>query len=117
MSEIACARIECPKSAILILKTPTGWANFCRGHYVAHFTAEARLYCQANGLTTRDKQLAFITENLAGLGKSRDPRKWARELIEKALREQRLLPIQKQLALEALGMKRMPKRVPGEDDQ
>src|SRR5690349_19517687 len=114
MSEIACARIECQKSAILSLKTPTGWANFCRGHYVAHFTAEARLYCQANGLTTRDKQLAFIAENLAGLAKPRDPRKWARELIEKALR---LLPIQKHLALEALGMKRMPKRVPGEDDQ
>lgn len=116
MPDVPCAHVDCPHFAICSIKTPTGWANLCKNHYLSHFNDEARAYCEARGLTTREKKLEFIRERLAGIGKPRHPRRWARELIARALQGERLLPIQLQFALEALGLTKLPTRVPGEDD-
>jgi hypothetical protein len=39
-------------------------ANLCKHHYELKVQLEADEFCRANGLTTREKQLAYIREKL-----------------------------------------------------
>lgn len=96
-----CCHDGCGQPALLVLKLKTGWAETCRFHAEAHRSRDAAEFNRAHGLDTRAKQQAFVRERLGAIGKIRDPRKWARDLLDAHARGERLLPIQIELARRA----------------
>jgi hypothetical protein len=71
---VQCAHEDCGSDATIRLKTRTGWANFCRGHYDAYWTLEAA-HATAHIGGTREKR-AFIFEQLRVLAGRKPSRDW-----------------------------------------
>jgi hypothetical protein len=62
---VQCAHEDCPDDATIRIKTPTGWANLCRGHYDAYYARVARSWCVERGLNTVEQMRAYIRERFA----------------------------------------------------
>ena len=110
----SCAHIGCPRDAITEIKLPTGWTRLCRRHYDDHYNDEAKRYCAEHHLETLPQKLAFIREKLSGIGKVKNPRQWAYDLMDRHDSGEILSPIQLELARRAISVFA---RVPGEDDR
>lgn len=64
---VHCANESCPTCAIVRVKTPTGFANFCEAHYEKYFTEQARIFCGSRGFDTQEKQYKFCRETISGM--------------------------------------------------
>lgn len=66
---VICCREPCRLSAKTKVKTPTGWANFCLEHYHEYYTRQSEEYCNALGLDTTEKRIAWLKQHAKGLTK------------------------------------------------
>lgn len=57
---IQCAHMACNTSAIVKIKTPTGWANFCEPHYGDYYLNQAEETCRKLGLTTTAEKRLWV---------------------------------------------------------
>ena len=58
-----CAHMGCNTSADVRLKTPTGWADFCRRHYDDFIQDRADAHCAKLGLHTVEQKKAWLRDN------------------------------------------------------
>lgn len=59
---------------------------------------------QREAMSADAKLVAGIAARAMGSGAKRDPKRWARDILEREARGERLLPIQVEFAREALGL-------------
>jgi hypothetical protein len=70
---VQCAHEDCQSDATIRVKTRTGWANFCRAHYVAYHTLEAAQATAHIGGTQEKRAYIFAQlRRLAARAASRD---------------------------------------------
>lgn len=106
-----CAHMGCNVGAKVNVKTPTGYANLCMGHYDSKALSDAKAWLADRGLETMAEQRSFWRKQVEILKAGQtDYRGWQRnpksEIAQKFVDEinaGRRLPVRE--------------RVPGEDDE
>ncbi len=81
---VQCAYHDCPDDATIRIRTPTGWADLCRGHYVAHHQRIADAYCANAGLNTLEQKRWFCRQGMAAIG-SLTPERWMDTIKQRAV--------------------------------
>lgn len=81
---VQCAYDACPDDATIRIKTSTGLANLCRGHYDAHWQREADAYCKSAGFNTIEQKRWFCTNGMAAIG-SLTPERWMATITQRAV--------------------------------
>lgn len=57
---IDCAHEGCQRTAICREQTPTGWANLCYSHWIAHGKAEQKKWREDRGIFTKQQLKDYI---------------------------------------------------------
>lgn len=73
---IPCAHYDCIVDATIRVKTPTGMANLCPGHYTEHWRRQAADYVASIGLKTTTEKRAWCLEKLRGIGRQPPSHAW-----------------------------------------
>lgn len=81
---VQCAHYDCPDDATIRVRTATGWANLCRGHYDLHWQREADAFCKAAGLNTIEQKRWFCMNGMASIG-SLTPERWMETITQRAV--------------------------------
>jgi hypothetical protein len=87
------------------MHTPTGWANFCYEHYIAHEQKKADAFCAERGIDTTEKKIAYCRRMVGKIGAGRPSQEWAEVLLTKLAAGEKITYTQERFAKEALGVK------------
>ena len=64
---VKCCYDVCNRSAVLKVRTPTGWANLCMIHYDEHHQRQADETCRALGLQTVQQKREWVRRKMREL--------------------------------------------------